>query len=273
MINRYKNEWKRKKRIFIAYAMRGLVLMVFICMLGLMICGCIFIYQLSHSKKVAVSVTENKVNYTQEAVTEESEDGNNDQKPLFGQNEETADLSGFVIVLDAGHGGKDSGTSSGNLYEKNVNMQMVEKLESKLKQTGATLVKTRSDDTYLSLAERVDVIRQTGADLFVSIHCNYYEDDASICGLECYYDKNSNEGKSYAESIASQIKESNTAETRGAKEENYYVTRESEVPAVLVEIGYLSNKEESSNLADNDYLERLSAVLAKGIIRQASHSK
>ncbi|MDE6314007.1 MAG: N-acetylmuramoyl-L-alanine amidase [Lachnospiraceae bacterium] len=269
---RYTKGWKRKKRILIAYTLRGIVFLVFISILGLMVCGCIFVYQLFHPKQVVAGVIEKKLNYTQETAGGFYEE-NDQQDKVFREDEETKDLSGMVIVLDAGHGGKDTGTMNGNVYEKDINIQMIHKLESMLKNTGATLVKTRDDDTFLSLPERVDFTKQPEADLFVSIHCNYYEDDSQVCGLECYYDKSNKEGQAYAESIASEVKNSGIVQTRGAREGDYYVTRETTIPAVLIEIGYLSNREECSNLTNEEYLEQLASALTKGIIRQVREMK
>ena len=84
------------------------------------------------------------------------------------------------IMIDAGHGGKDQGTSAGNVLEKDVNLQVAEKLAKELKKRGASVLLTRTDDTKIPLEERAAMANEKEADLFVSIHCNYCEDDSSV---------------------------------------------------------------------------------------------
>ena len=99
------------------------------------------------------------------------------------------------IMIDAGHGGKDQGTSAGNVLEKDLNLQVAEKLAKELKKRGASVLLTRTDDTKIPLEERAAMANEKEADLFVSIHCNYCEDDSSVQGLECYYREGSDEAQ------------------------------------------------------------------------------
>ena len=153
-----------------------------------------------------------------------------------------------------------------DLVEKDINLAVVLRMKKILEDLGSEVVLTREFDDTLSLDERVEIANSNEADLFVSIHCNYYEDDASIRGLECYYYEESDCGKQLAEEILEKIKESGNADTRNAKESNFYVLKRTKVPAVLIELGYLSNVKESKLLADEQYQETLAEELVKGIV-------
>jgi len=110
------------------------------------------------------------------------------------------------------------------------------------------------------------VANDSNADFFISLHCNYYEKDAQIAGLECYYNNSdATESKVYAESIINAVSLSEDIETRYAKTEGYYVLRNTQMPAVLVEMGFLSNYSESQKLLDDDYQESLAQRIAEGI--------
>ena len=91
--------------------------------------------------------------------------------------------------------------------EKEINLAVVLKLKELLEEQGIRVVLTRDKDIFMKLEERVQIANGERADLFISIHCNYYEKDSSIYGLECYYCKSGEEGKHYAEKIMETIEE------------------------------------------------------------------
>ena len=160
------------------------------------------------------------------------------------------------MVLDAGHGGKDGGTVRSNVMEKEINLSVVLFLKDILQAYGCEVILTKSTDENLELSERVEIANHTNADLFVSLHCNYYEDAASVFGLECYYYTDNTESRKYAESIIGSTKENESISVRAAKAESYYVLSETAMPAVLIEMGFLSNHAECQRLADSDYWRR-----------------
>ena len=125
-----------------------------------------------------------------------------------------------------------------------------------MEEQGIRVVLTRDKDIFMKLEERVQIVNGEKADLFISIHCNYYEKDSSIYGLECYYCKSGEEGKHYAEKIMETIEESKN-----------YILKNTKVPAVLVEIGYLSNYNERNQLMSEEYQEKLAGELVKGIVK------
>ena len=146
---------------------------------------------------------------------------------------------------------------------------MALKLKAVLEDDDIDVVMTRSSDEYLSLEQRATAANDAGADFFISLHCNYYEEDARIAGLECYYSSpDATESKAYAESIVEAVSLSDGMKARTAKDEGYYVLLNTRMPAVLVEMGFLSNDSERRKLADDDYQETLSQKIAEGILRE-----
>ena len=168
--------------------------------------------------------------------------------------------------MDAGHGGSDGGIESGKAVEKDINLSVALKLKAILENDNIEVILTRSTDENMNLADRISVANDSNADYFISFHCNYYEKDVQIVGLECYYNNsNATESKGYAESIINAVSLSEDIETRYAKTEGYYVLRNTQMPAVLVEMGFLSNYSESQKLLDDDYQESLAQRIAEGI--------
>ena len=175
-----------------------------------------------------------------------------------------------LIVLDAGHGGRDQGTSAGSILEKEINLSVVKRLAGILEDAGAAVLLTREDDTKVGLEDRANFANQKEAEFFVSIHCNYCEDDAGVIGLECYYRDGSTEGEALANQIVSRMEETEEISCRGTRIGDFRVLNKTEMPAVLVEIGYLSNQGERMKLADEAYQKLLTEKLAEGILAAAS---
>lgn len=171
-----------------------------------------------------------------------------------------------VIVLDAGHGGRDQGTSSGDVLEKDINLSMAKKLAALLEDDKIEILLTREDDTKIGLDERAEFANKNKADLFISLHCNYCEEDAGVQGLECYYREGSEEGGALASCIADAFEGEERIINRGTRTANFRVLRNTRMPAVLVEMGYLSNRSERDKLADEAYQELLAKKLAEGIL-------
>ena len=113
-----------------------------------------------------------------------------------------------IVVLDAGHGGKDGGTFNGSIIEKDITLSVAMKMKELLEEEEEIeVVLTREDDTFLSLEDRVKTAKSVkGADLFVSVHCNSYEADTSVYGLECYYYEESEIGKICADTFIGDLK-------------------------------------------------------------------
>ena len=169
---------------------------------------------------------------------------------------------GITVVLDAGHGGAQPGCVIGDLQEKEIAMAITQRLKTQLEQMGFDVVLTRGDDMDVGLSERAQIANQAEGDCFVSIHCNSYVDD-SISGLECYYYR-SEAGEQLAEAIATAT-EASEIDTRESKEGNFQVLREADMPAVLIEVGYMTNPAELELLASEEYQQTLASAIAEGI--------
>lgn len=232
-------------------------------LLILMICGGVFLWKHFH-KEDAVNAVNQEL-----AVSETPEPT---IVPTVAPTEEPVEVieekvSG-CIVLDAGHGDVDGGTFCEDVLEKDINFAVVMYMKEILEEAGIEVRLTRSGDDFMDVSERAEFANQNkeDADLFVSIHCNYFEDDASVSGLEIYYYTGDEAGQACAESMIEYLKKSEDIKVRSAKHGGYYVLKFTEMPAVLVEMGFLSNKEEREKLNSEEYQKLLAEELAEGIL-------
>lgn len=155
-----------------------------------------------------------------------------------------------VIVIDAGHGGKDNGASYDEFLEKNIVLSVASKIKKYNENSDIEIILTRDDDAYPSLSERTDFINKLNPDLVISIHVNRNmkkETDAE--GAEIYYsDENSKAeiSKNLAEKLS--LKMGNAE----VKKQNLHILRNSNVPAILVELGFISNEEDRKLLTSEN---------------------
>jgi N-acetylmuramoyl-L-alanine amidase len=175
-----------------------------------------------------------------------------------------AKLTGCVVI-DAGHGGDDPGaTSCTGYYEKTVNLSVARKVASLLRQKGLRVVMTRDGDEFIELEERAAIANRNNAQLFVSIHSNSTE-RSSARGFTIYEARSaSRSSRQAAEAIARAMAKTGLDNT-GVREADYKVLIYTEGPAVLVELGYLSNYQEAALLKDSSFQDRLAEAIAKGI--------
>jgi N-acetylmuramoyl-L-alanine amidase len=187
-----------------------------------------------------------------------------------------------TVVIDPGHGGQDSGASSHNLAEKVVTLDLGLRLAHELQKLGFKTLLTRDVDTYVSLADRVIFANAVRNSIFISLHCNFTS-DSSARGIEIYRcSQKSETGKIFvrfggleeplcraeerlAQCIGESVVQTIHAELRGAKIENFFVVRNLNYPAVLVESGFLTNADEARRLASAAYRQQLAESLAAGI--------
>ncbi|MCD8181553.1 MAG: N-acetylmuramoyl-L-alanine amidase, partial [Firmicutes bacterium] len=166
----------------------------------------------------------------------------------------------FKIVLDAGHGEPDGGAVGVNgTIEKDINFAIVQKLQEVLEGRGAEVILTRGDDYGLQdesaetiremkvsdMNKRLEIMKESGADLFLSIHMNSFS-DGSVHGLHIFYAKSHPEAEETAKRIQENIAEVTGAEAHAVKtaDENLYLKKDPPMPAILAECGFLSNQEE-----------------------------
>lgn len=183
-------------------------------------------------------------------------------------------LLGKIIVLDAGHGGNDSGAKNGKIVEKELNLLLVKKLEKELISRGATVYLTREEDNDLSartserkrsdLYNRAKYINIIKPNMYISIHLNATT-SSSWKGLQVFYNKNNEENKVIAETITNNLK-NNINNIREVKEENkYYMYKYIKYPGVLIEAGFISNPDENYLLRQEEYQNKLIILIADAI--------
>ena len=173
-------------------------------------------------------------------------------------------LNGLTIVVDPGHGGNDHGTTGVNKTpEKAINLLTAELLTSKLRSAGAEVILTRESDKYVDLRKRVAISTQRNADAFISIHYDAHE-SSSVHGFTTYY-TNSNQ-KALAQAIHKGLSSKIALRDRGVQPGNYLVIRENSKPAVLLELGYLSNRDEERTVNTDYFREQATQGIYNGLI-------
>lgn len=184
-----------------------------------------------------------------------------------------------IVVIDAGHGGYDPGAiTSQGLYEKEINLQMAKRMGELLKPSGIQVFLTREEDIdyvpegtrgrqtkkQADLNYRIDLAKQANAEAFISLHLN-----ATITGknsgAETFYQNQSEDGKRLAESIQAELIKVPGMNRRIAKPGDFYVIKNTPMPAVIVELGYISNPQERVKLQQSWYQDQLARSVAKGI--------
>ena len=179
-------------------------------------------------------------------------------------------LQDRVIVIDAGHGGKDPGATKNKLYEKDVVLKVSKLVESKLKNAGAKVMLTRSNDTYLTLEQRTEFAKKHYAEAFVSIHVNAAGSSAAK-GAEVYYDSSTNPNASESRQLASKIQanlvKNANMNDRGVRNQRFYVIRNNNVAAVLVELGFITNADDFKKLSSDQYAEIYAEAIYQGLVQ------
>lgn len=259
--------------MMIAYTLRAAVCIMLLGIIMLAGCGCVYIHDLVKNQENQVTASSSAPQYAAMPAGIDNQDaeagnaaGDRDVSDAGKSADGQVKDDGITIVLDAGHGGNDSGTFSGKILEKDITLAVTEKMKALLEEQGINVVMTRTEDEYVGLDERTQISNKVDPDLFVSIHCNYYEKDSSIKGMECYYQAEGVAGQRFAEQIMELIAERGHVKSRGAKQEEYYVTQYTEAPAILMELGFMSNSSECAKLNSSDYQQTLAQDIVDGIV-------
>ncbi len=196
-------------------------------------------------------------------------------------------LSGKMIILDPGHGHPDSGAIGGDVLEKDITLKVANKLRDYLQQQGAIVQLIREEDTDLApkdmkgyskrkvvdLKKRLEIINDSDADLFISIHLNAIP-SAKWRGAQTFYHFSLLENEKIAKFIQDEFRNNLGNTTREAKPLNsIYLLRYAKKPGALVEIGFLSNIEERNLLATDEYQTKVAAAIYTGVSRYFSNEK
>lgn len=173
-----------------------------------------------------------------------------------------------LVVIDPGHGGVDEGCSADGVQEKDINLEVAQRTAAKLRDMGLDVILTRENgETAVSLEERVALAEEAEADIFVSIHQNSFEGKGtSAKGIETWYCGRDRDCRRLAQLVHKGALGKTKAGERELHEgRDLYVTRETSMPACLIETGFLSNAEERKKLCDSAYQEKLAEGIAEGI--------
>ena len=169
------------------------------------------------------------------------------------------------IVIDAGHGGFDAGAVSGGRMEKTDNLNMALAVQKKLQQQGQQVIMTRNTDTFIPLEERSAISNRNNADMFVSIHRNAFS-NISANGVETFVQRNSPPiNTTYAENVHSEIVKAGVQTDRGVKQGDYSVLRNTVAPAMLLELGFLTNARDNQ-LFDQNF-DAYATAITVGILK------
>ena len=198
-----------------------------------------------------------------------------------------------TVVVDAGHGGEDSGASRNGLREKDLTLDVARRIERRLRSQGFPVVMTRRDDRLVSLLERSQVANRIPRALFISIHFNDSSTGAGE-GVETFYAEQKDafsddgwsfakifrrrreappldQGASFARSVQMSMVSNLSVADRGAKPRQLSVVRRTRCPAVLVEGGFLNNPADARKIAREDYRDRLAEAIADGTVLYYRH--
>ncbi|MEH1941092.1 MAG: N-acetylmuramoyl-L-alanine amidase [Nostoc sp.] len=171
-----------------------------------------------------------------------------------------------VVIIDPGHGGKDSGAVGiGGAREKDVILPIGKKLAQILQQNGVQVIMTRDSDYFVTLPGRVQLAERANADVFVSIHANSAgASRPDVNGLETYY---YDSGLGLARTVHSSILQSLNIRDRGVRRARFYVLRKSSMPSILVETGYMTGRQDMARLRTSAYQNQMAEAIARGVLQ------
>ena len=175
-----------------------------------------------------------------------------------------------LIYLDPGHGGLDLGAliKSPYIEEKKICLTTAHLTKRYLEQMGYRVSMTRSRDFFVPLEKRVNLANKARAGIYVCIHYNSCPND-SADGIEVYYTDEKNKrslgSKKLASSVLTNTVSRTSAKSRGVKRANFFVTRQTKMPSILIEAGFLTNSEERAKIKQRDYIDKIAKGIAEGI--------
>ncbi|AGB40685.1 N-acetylmuramoyl-L-alanine amidase [Halobacteroides halobius DSM 5150] len=176
-----------------------------------------------------------------------------------------------TIIIDAGHGGVDPGTHKNGVLEKNINLAIAKKLANFLSRGNFNLIMTRTedrlyqDDRNKDIRHRVKVANQNKADLLVSIHVNSFPSSSSFGG-QTFYASDDKQGKKLAAAIQKQLIAIQPQNHRQIKSASYYLLKKTKIPAVIIEVGFISNSQDRNRITNPKKQEKIARAIGKGVI-------
>ena len=171
-----------------------------------------------------------------------------------------------TICIDAGHGGKDPGACAGGVREKDIALDVAKKIRAHLRAAWYSIILTREQDKFVSLGNRAAEANMWGADLFVSVHCNSAT-NAPANGMEVYvHTSRGTDSTRAAHAIYDRLLPASGLKGRGVKAKDLAVLRETDMPAVLVELAFISNDNDRAKLVSDEWQERAAEAIAAGVM-------
>ena len=189
--------------------------------------------------------------------------------------EKTEKVKKKIVVIDAGHGGIDEGTISqnGKYLEKEYTLLVAKRLEKLLKEKGIIVYCTRTDDSYITKKERVKRAKQVKADLLISIHCNASNvGDTTSNGIETLYSKRKTNNVALTNKKLATImldgleKETNLRKRGSIMRNKLYVLRHADMPATIIEIGYMSNAKDLNFIRKESGQQKIAQGICNGVV-------
>lgn len=172
-----------------------------------------------------------------------------------------------IVCIDPGHGGKDPGATGGGVQEKAIVLNVAKKIGAFLEARGCTVMLTRDTDIFVELSDRARMVNAAKADLYVSVHCNSVRDNARATGMEVYHYTHASEAsKRAARVIYDKLLPVCGLRGRGVKSKDLAVLRETAMPAVLVELGFISNPSDRAKLTNFAWQDDAAQAIADGIV-------
>ncbi|HYF66925.1 MAG TPA: M56/M15 family metallopeptidase [Ohtaekwangia sp.] len=179
----------------------------------------------------------------------------------------------IMIVVDAAHGGHDTGAeTTAGTSEKELALSIAKHLQKAAEEKGIKVIMTRNTDKALTLEERAKFSTRYEADLFISIHANYNAQDVTARGIECTISENNNkfrESKRFAEGLVNELSTVAGINVNGIKKSNAYILRNNKIPAVILELGYLSNPADYAYIQNDENQKMLSGKVITSVLRYA----
>lgn len=224
--------------------------------------------------RIVLPVNENTLNIQTKASADaktiqtviKTKEPSKEKEQVISKGKEQTISNLYKVVIDAGHGGSDVGATRDGIYEKNITLAIAKMVEKNLKNKDVQTTMTLEKDKTVSLQERCDISNDTRPDVFVSIHVNSSVNDA-IYGVETHWWKA--DSKDYANTVHTNLaKNFNKWKTkdRGLFKSQFYVINHTEAPAILVEIGFISNENERKAIITQKRQLEIAKAISEGIM-------
>ncbi len=196
---------------------------------------------------------------------------------IFGVVSASNSLENKCIYIDPGHGGVDPGAFYGGIKEEDINLKIAKKLKKEIENYGGIAYLTRDDDYDLSLKNannrkrsdlyrRSKLINESGCDLYLSLHLNATK-QTKWSGAQVFYDDVNTNNINIAKIMQDELRKEFKTGRKYSKISNGYLYRRVKIPGVLIEMGFISNKIDRSNLSNDKFQDQMVATIRKGIVR------